>query len=400
MALQKQLVPVKLSSGIDTKTDQKQLIPGKLLSLQNGVFSNGEGNSGQAINKRPGYASLTNLSSGATLDTISNQVIAGDMSALNSYSPSSSSWTKCGNYLPLDTGNSTVTVGAANYSISLSQVDSAYLNGLYLYTWSVGSAEYGGEAYYSVVDSVSGTVIVEGASLADFCLKVVAFPSINAFVIFLAPIFGDVSYQVVYTATPTTISGETSLGISVGDTTFYFDAVTTENYLWFSVANGTDIILQYIDSSLTSHSVLSSSSSATCCAITPYNDVSSNNVYLVYGNTSSLIFVGYGTGGIIMTSATITSFTPIALTAIATSTNSVTIFAASSTILYQIVGTNTSGTGSLGTLNTMSRGVIICNRAFLIGSSPYVIASINSDTTNTSARVYLFYNNTDLNCSY
>ena len=41
MALQKAMVPIDLSGSIDTKTDQKLVLPTNLVELENGVFTRG-----------------------------------------------------------------------------------------------------------------------------------------------------------------------------------------------------------------------------------------------------------------------------------------------------------------------------------------------------------------------
>ena len=57
MTLQKQLVSVDLSGGIDTKTDEKLVLPSSLVELENGVFT-----VGSSITKRNGYSKLEDMS--------------------------------------------------------------------------------------------------------------------------------------------------------------------------------------------------------------------------------------------------------------------------------------------------------------------------------------------------
>lgn len=54
MPLAKQLVPVSFAGGVDTKTDSKQVVAGKLLLLENAVFT-----SPKRLKKRNGYESLS-----------------------------------------------------------------------------------------------------------------------------------------------------------------------------------------------------------------------------------------------------------------------------------------------------------------------------------------------------
>ena len=53
MALQPQTLPISLGQGVDTKTDPKQVVQGKLLSLENGRFG-----TTKEITKRIGSTAL------------------------------------------------------------------------------------------------------------------------------------------------------------------------------------------------------------------------------------------------------------------------------------------------------------------------------------------------------
>ena len=54
MALTKQIVPMSFSQGVDTKSDEKQVSPGKLLSLKNAYFQESK-----KLIKRNGYEPYT-----------------------------------------------------------------------------------------------------------------------------------------------------------------------------------------------------------------------------------------------------------------------------------------------------------------------------------------------------
>ena len=75
--MDKQNVPISLAQGVDTKTDFKQVVVGKLLVLQNGFFQ-----TLQEIRKRFGYDALTNsiegggtISSGKGLTTFVDELL-------------------------------------------------------------------------------------------------------------------------------------------------------------------------------------------------------------------------------------------------------------------------------------------------------------------------------------
>jgi hypothetical protein len=54
MSLDFQKIPIVFGQGLDTKTDRKMVLPGKLIQLENGVFKNA-----QSISKRYGYDMLS-----------------------------------------------------------------------------------------------------------------------------------------------------------------------------------------------------------------------------------------------------------------------------------------------------------------------------------------------------
>src|ERR1700679_4285215 len=95
MALQKQVVPVPFTKGLDLKSDPKQVIMGKLLTLENGVFT-----SPGRIEKRNGYGMLnqtiqgtaTKISSGSALANFKNELLLLTGTEGYSFSESTSRW--------------------------------------------------------------------------------------------------------------------------------------------------------------------------------------------------------------------------------------------------------------------------------------------------------------------
>jgi hypothetical protein len=91
MPLQRQNVGVTFKGGVDTKTDAKQVIPSKLLVLENGTFI-----SPGRLKKRNGYAKVGSaLSSGRFLASYGNELVASDGSSLFS-KKSDGSWVNRG----------------------------------------------------------------------------------------------------------------------------------------------------------------------------------------------------------------------------------------------------------------------------------------------------------------
>lgn len=96
MPLQKQLVPVDFTGGVDTKTDEKLVIPGKLLRLTNAVMRKG------TPEKRPGCAALGQgtISDGVTLTSVDGLAVFRDElirfsdERIYGYVPGSDKWVR------------------------------------------------------------------------------------------------------------------------------------------------------------------------------------------------------------------------------------------------------------------------------------------------------------------
>src|ERR1700677_724918 len=96
MALQKNVISVPFAHGIETKIDSKQVMQGKLLTLQNGVFT-----SPGRIMKRFGYDALSQVIEGATssisegsgLANFKNELLLLTGTECYSYSDSTTRWT-------------------------------------------------------------------------------------------------------------------------------------------------------------------------------------------------------------------------------------------------------------------------------------------------------------------
>ena len=160
MPLEKAFVPVDLSGGIDTKTDQKMVLPSSLTELENGVFT-----SGSTITKRKGYSKLSrqisggsSISSGDALTRFQDELLLFSNSNLYSYSSGRDEWIDKG-------GSLSVTIGSTDLirnNYEQSQPDVAYGNGLFLTAWE----DTKGGVRASVVDAVSGAMIQNNTSIS------------------------------------------------------------------------------------------------------------------------------------------------------------------------------------------------------------------------------------------
>ena len=167
MPLQRQVVSIPMSGGLNTKTDDKQLPVGQLLELENGFRKrNGE------LQKRYGFDSL-----GVTLDTTETisegrrMAVYGDElnvitnKSMYTYSDENDSWFLKG---PLETLSIDSNPIISN-SYAQSTADSATTENVAIYAWEDSRAA--NQIRYSIVDRNSNSTIIGDALLDSNAIK-------------------------------------------------------------------------------------------------------------------------------------------------------------------------------------------------------------------------------------
>lgn len=165
MPLQKQNFFLSLAQGVDTKSDPKQVIPGKLLVLENGIFT-----SPKEIRKRNGYGALSlniqnnisfdyqatvpaTMENGNFLASFNNEVVLNDQFNLYSYSDGLAKWI----YKDQNTIDQLSVTSILRNTNSQTLADSAINpNGLQMFAWEDSS----GESRLSIIDTQTGQVII------------------------------------------------------------------------------------------------------------------------------------------------------------------------------------------------------------------------------------------------
>lgn len=166
MALQKQVVAASLAGGLDTKTDPKQVPPGKLLTAENVVVKRtGE------LQKVDGTSTfLTNVTYQASIDSGKQLSVLGDELCLTSnsgfyaYSELQGQWNYRSQLSSCSVGLSQV----ASSTVSLRNPVCAVANNLALYAWvdtSVTSTV--GNVVYTVVDLLSGSAVIAPTNIPN-----------------------------------------------------------------------------------------------------------------------------------------------------------------------------------------------------------------------------------------
>ena len=148
MALQKQNLSITFRQGLDTKTDPLQIAPGRMLKLENSIFTKAG-----LLQKRNGYVALPTLQdSTVQLLTTFNLDLTAIGSSLYAFSPGTQSWIDQGvinpvalSVMPLVRSSASQTSGNSAISSNglICTVYSEELNGSTVYNYTVSDAATG-----------------------------------------------------------------------------------------------------------------------------------------------------------------------------------------------------------------------------------------------------------------
>lgn len=181
--VQKQVIQVPFSMGIDTKTDPLQVPLGTLLELENGQFIHGG-----SISKRFGYDVLGDqtdqnktITTGVSLATYNNQLLAFDGSNMYGYVDSSNTWTNigpCVSTIVEDT--QIIRTNLASQANPCSDTIKTQGGEVQCSVWE----DTRGGIFYSVLDVESGSFLVNDTQItaSGYAPKVIVFGTL--FVVF------------------------------------------------------------------------------------------------------------------------------------------------------------------------------------------------------------------------
>ncbi len=218
MALQKQQVALSFSGGVDTKTDDKQVLPTKLLELENGIFTK-KG----SIQKRNGYgilsrsviASNSSISEATGISTFKDQLLLFTGTELYNYIEASQSWNLKGSASSVTNMNRSII----RNNFQQTDVDYAYNSGISVYAWKDSS----GGSRYSVIDEQTGVVVQSNQLLSNTAQQ----PRVIGLgkYIFILYIEGTIiKLRTIQTASPHLISTAEDLTTVVDATDKIYDA--------------------------------------------------------------------------------------------------------------------------------------------------------------------------------
>lgn len=297
MALQKQVIPIPFAQGIDTKSDPKQVVPGKLISLFNGVFQ-----SAKRILKRNGFTSKSksifgggSIANGVGLKSYENEIDLLDGDNFFSYSKSKDKWTNVGTLKPMTVASQEITSNIAR----ICWQDSAYNSaGYYGYAYVLSNNTSSATDHplrISITDASTGSVIIDQQVSANvgYGVKILSIGN------YLIAIYQDVAsaaikYSAVDVTNPSVILSAVTIATDINnDVTF--DACVVNNVIYLAYqSTGVDKIGFYY---LTSSLFLSSRGNAATGALIADGGLSivgdaSNNIWFFYVDRASQTLYG------------------------------------------------------------------------------------------------------------
>ena len=251
MALEYQVVPVSFSGGLDQKTAEQLVVPGKFLVLENCVRRKlGK------IQKRNGFTNLStnivggsNIVSGSLLSKLNNDIVQVSGDKIYSYLPSTDQWVNKGDISAVTTSSQSLIRNSDTQTLS----DICSYKGLVTTVWE----DSRGGVRVSVFDEATGAAVLSDTVVAALGLRPKVVGIANRFLIVY--IVGTaLRCKTIEVTVPTLLTGEDSIDGTVVDAAFDLIAWSTD-YAMITYRNtSSEIILSY----LTADGVLGGSSVA------------------------------------------------------------------------------------------------------------------------------------------
>ena len=250
--LNKTSIDIPFSQGLDTKTDPKRVTIGKFIDLQNTVFGKGG-----LLQKRNGYAELSQLSSATEFLTTYNDDLVALGSTLYSYNNGIQSWTTNGALSPMQVQ----TVPMIKNNMNQLAVDSVVAaNGLVcsVFLESDGSTT---TSKYVVTDAATGQVMIQPKAIPVTSGTVsggmrVFLLGTNFIIIFTNTITGvaHLQYISVSSINPTLVSANVELApLYIPASTVAWDGCVVNNSLYVAyntTSGGQSVKVLLLSSSL------------------------------------------------------------------------------------------------------------------------------------------------------
>lgn len=375
MALDKQIVPISFAQGLDTKTDSKQVVAGKMLELENVVFTKT-----MQFSKRNGYTKLPSAGTqGSALVDYQGELIAFDSLNVQSYAKALNSFSNKGQALSLDA----TSLPVVSNSYEQTSMDGAFHEyGLKTFVWE----DSRGGIRYSVIDSDTSQVIVNDTQVHASGVRPKVF-ALGNYIIITYYDGTNLVYKSFSVSTPGTLSSQADLATDVNTTNPVYDAyrIGTRLYFAYNTSNASSsVAVSYMGSTLSVATAYEEVGEAATVCIGIFSD-SNDNVFVSYynGTAVKIFMVDYALNSIVSPTPIETVSNVRNITGAITSETSSSV--STSKVFYEISASTTynylvrscelslsSTTITPGTPAVFIRSVGLASKAFTYNSNQYL----------------------------
>lgn len=380
MGLIQQIISVAFNQGLDTKSDSKQVIPGKLTALQNLIFKSPE-----ALSLRNGYQAIVNaigsggsVVAGVTLSTLGSGLVLADGQSVYSYSENQAKWDAKGFKATVDVTSSAITGNASNVSLQDSAVHSS---GAAIYSWIDSQAN---TVSYSVVDSTTqAPIFASGTSVSGTSCKPATVGS--NFVQFIQN-GGNIQTVSMPVSNPSSAGSPTNLvSITSGSAPFDLCQSPTSTYLFYVNASGVPTLTSF-NSALTQVNTVSLTSE-TAQVMTCLYDANSSLIWVFYYNGTQIRCAIYNSN-LTVSHAPFTVATDSSVVNLSAVTSS-----SVSTLFYEVQGSSADTqnikvysvtTGAVSSNISSLRSVGLASKAFLSPAGIPHIVTVHDSTLQST----------------
>jgi hypothetical protein len=398
MPLSKQNMSISFAQGLDTKTDPRQVVPGKLERCENVVFQ-----TGMEFKKRNGYQKLTSLSNGTALSTFKDELVGLDGENLYSYDEASQTNISKGAISGCDLQVSSIHRSPT----AQSKQDSAYSPlGAYCFVWT--DSTYGGQ--YVVVNAQTKQQITPVVTLGVDYTHLKAWCLGSNFIITYITSTHHLAYIALPVLSPLNPGSPTDLSTLVHATYPTYEGAVYNDCLYLAF-NGSDvgsaIRVTYLDKTLQQHStVVEATQSAQICISVCVDSFSNpSRVWIVWCPSGSVIMYA------VLNSQTLSEVVAPTIASFVTPSTCVNvaplIISEETCQMYFEISNNYSGTstrsnliaynviiqdsGPVGGQITLLRGIGLASKPFMYKGRQYAVLCYSSALQPTYFLVDLAY---------
>ncbi len=367
MPLQKQNLNVSFSKGIDTKTDSKQVVPGKLLVLENGVFT-----APGKIIKRNGHVKLADITDANALATFNDEILAISTTEVSSLNEDSNTLTPKGPIAFADVHLNQIVAKNTQQTVQDMSVNDMGIK-VYAYEDSDGGARY------TVLDTATQNHIINNVSLSSIASvpKIISIKNLT-YIFYIDN--NSLRYRTISANSPETITAPIPFeSVAVGSV---FDVCVIGNRIFiFYVTSSNRPGITYIDfngSTSISSVIIPDTVTGT---ITCFADVASNQVYSSYYNGTDVRYIKIDYNLAILQPATTveTIANVVTITGAVSSGTGQLFYTISSTPTYNyLIRTAPIVAGVVGAPIAFIRSAGLGTKAFITNGSVYVIGLYDS----------------------